>query len=379
MLIALTTLTVGVACLFAGGHALVRGASQLALRLELSPLFIGLTVVAFGTSLPELLVTVLADLRGAPEIAVGNVVGSNIANLGLVLGTAALAFPLLLDAAGTLRHLAASIGATLLAGLFFLNGILSRIEAALLLLGLVTYVTVAYRYARRVEGISDRLIRFAETDPESDTTASLLDGRRLLFGTKDLSHRAGEGSRQFAGSQLVIELFDVKDHVVFDHVGDGRFPLTHVNHIESVGDQTPRILLQFLALVDPTAQLDELGERSLNRDRIGQGDGAEVVNHQLDAGVRLARADADRLRIQRYDQRRRPVLEVFQRTPFLGDPLSVRGCGDPPLAQAEIDVGRHVICEDHQALPTPHARLGYLTRSLHTRFYRGGTFRKRRP
>ncbi|NIN71797.1 MAG: hypothetical protein GTO46_07660 [Gemmatimonadetes bacterium] len=94
MLLALTTLTVGVACLFASGHVLVRGASQLALRLELAPLFIGLTVVAFGTSLPELMVTVLADLRGAPEIAVGNVVGSNTFNLLGILGISGVAKPL---------------------------------------------------------------------------------------------------------------------------------------------------------------------------------------------------------------------------------------------------------------------------------------------
>lgn len=83
MAIAAAILGLGIAGFFAGGHALVLGSSQLGIRLKLSPLFIGLTVVACGTSLPELVVSILAGLRGEPDIAVGNVVGSNIANIGL--------------------------------------------------------------------------------------------------------------------------------------------------------------------------------------------------------------------------------------------------------------------------------------------------------
>ncbi|HSG81477.1 MAG TPA: calcium/sodium antiporter [Gemmatimonadota bacterium] len=154
MLTALLILIVGVLCLFAGGHLLVRGASQLALRLELSPLFIGLTVVAFGTSLPELMVTFLADLRGAPEIAVGNVVGSNIANLGLVLGTAALVAPLSLHSTKIVRDLAISIAATVIVALLALNGHLGRAEGVALLLGLTAYVLWSYRGATTTAEIS---------------------------------------------------------------------------------------------------------------------------------------------------------------------------------------------------------------------------------
>lgn len=83
----------GLLLLFAGGEGLVRGASALALRLGLSPLAVGLTVVAFGTSTPELVVSLDAAMAGVPDIAVGNVVGSNIANLTLILGTAMLFGP----------------------------------------------------------------------------------------------------------------------------------------------------------------------------------------------------------------------------------------------------------------------------------------------
>ena len=84
----------GVALLYAGGELLVRNASHLARTFGLSSLVIGLTVVAFGTSAPELATTLLSTLEGSPEVAVGNVVGSNIANIGLILGLTALIYPL---------------------------------------------------------------------------------------------------------------------------------------------------------------------------------------------------------------------------------------------------------------------------------------------
>ncbi|MDP6564967.1 MAG: calcium/sodium antiporter [Alphaproteobacteria bacterium] len=93
----------GLIILLVGGDVLVRGAVTLARRLEVPPLVIGLTVVAFGTSSPELVVSVGAVLRGVPEIAIGNVVGSNIANILLVLGLPALVYPIACDAGAVRR------------------------------------------------------------------------------------------------------------------------------------------------------------------------------------------------------------------------------------------------------------------------------------
>ncbi len=86
--------TLGVVLLFTGAESLVRGASDLSRYFRVHPLIVGLTVVAFGTSAPELVVTLMAALRGSTDISLGNVVGSNIANVGLVLGLAALIRPL---------------------------------------------------------------------------------------------------------------------------------------------------------------------------------------------------------------------------------------------------------------------------------------------
>lgn len=89
-------LILGLVILLAGGKALVDGASSIAVKLGLSPGIIGLTIVAFGTSAPELLVSISSALKGTSDIAVGNVVGSNIANLGLVLGLSGLIYPILI-------------------------------------------------------------------------------------------------------------------------------------------------------------------------------------------------------------------------------------------------------------------------------------------
>ena len=87
-------LAIGLALLYFGGEGLVRGAAGLALRLGLTPLAVGLTVVAFGTSMPELAVSLNAALGGQGDVSMGNVVGSNIANIGLILGLTALIKPI---------------------------------------------------------------------------------------------------------------------------------------------------------------------------------------------------------------------------------------------------------------------------------------------
>ena len=105
MLITLLLLAVGIALLIGGGTLLVQGASQLASRAGVSPLIIGLTVVAFGTSMPELMINSLAALSGASGLAFGNVIGSNIANLGLVLGVSALFVPIAIQGQLIVREL----------------------------------------------------------------------------------------------------------------------------------------------------------------------------------------------------------------------------------------------------------------------------------
>ena len=144
-------LVLGFALLVAGGEALVRGAVALAGRLGMSPLLIGLTLVGFGTSTPELVTSLDAALSGLPGIAVGNVVGSNIANVLLILGIAAAIAPVAVARTTLLRDGLAMGGATLLGAAVILYGHLGRVPGLLLLLALAAYLVVAYRTGRADE------------------------------------------------------------------------------------------------------------------------------------------------------------------------------------------------------------------------------------
>jgi cation:H+ antiporter len=136
---------IGIAGLAYGGDLLVDNASRLARGFGISPLVIGLTVVAFGTSAPELAASLAAALRGSPEIALANVIGSNIANVGLILGASALMWPLTTTWSFVRREVAVMIVASLVAMLLLLDGGLGRIEAGVLLLGLVAFLVIAFR------------------------------------------------------------------------------------------------------------------------------------------------------------------------------------------------------------------------------------------
>lgn len=136
-------LALGLAGLFLGGEFLVRGAVAIARGLGLSPLVIGLTVVGFGTSAPELLVSVDAARQGAPGIAIGNVVGSNIANILLIVGVSVSLAPLIIGFVTVRRDLLVMLAATLALWLMILDGNLSRIEGLALLAGLAGFLTLA--------------------------------------------------------------------------------------------------------------------------------------------------------------------------------------------------------------------------------------------
>ena len=172
------------ALLYVGGESLVRGASGLASRLGLSPLAIGLTVVAFGTSTPELVVSVNAALSGANDIAVGNVVGSNIANIALILGLSCLLSPLVVRAK-VVRIDAPVMVLVSLALLAVLGDAgVSRVEGSILLLGLLIYIGFTLWEARRepaaVRHEFESVIAF-KSPPSTLSSTGLVVGGLLML------------------------------------------------------------------------------------------------------------------------------------------------------------------------------------------------------
>lgn len=141
----------GLGLLFLGGEWLVRGASRLAVNMGISPLIVGLTVVAFATSAPELAVSLQAALAGQSDIAVGNVVGSNISNILLILGASALVAPLVVARQIIRIDVPMMIAAAGLAYAMGLDGMVSRAEGLALLVLLAAYLTMAIRASQPQE------------------------------------------------------------------------------------------------------------------------------------------------------------------------------------------------------------------------------------
>lgn len=139
----------GLALLILGGEALVRGASRLATALGLSPLVVGLTVVAFSTSAPELAVTVSSAWRGQPDIAIGNIVGSNISNILLILGLSALVAPLIVSQQLVRVDVPLMLGASVLMLFLVSDGQVSSLEGGEALILLFLYVALAIVASRR--------------------------------------------------------------------------------------------------------------------------------------------------------------------------------------------------------------------------------------
>lgn len=138
-------LLAGLIGLFFGGEALVRGSVGIARRMAIPPLLIGLTVVGFGTSTPELLVSVDAAWRGVPDIAVGNIVGSNIANILLIVGLSALVWPIKVMGATLRRDTAVMMAAALVLVPMFAMAQMGRVAGVMLVAGLTAYLVWSYR------------------------------------------------------------------------------------------------------------------------------------------------------------------------------------------------------------------------------------------
>lgn len=196
----------GLAALLAGGESLVRGAAGLATRLGLSPLLIGLVVVGFGTSMPELTTSITAALDGAPDIAVGNVIGSNIANILLILGLAALVRPLAIDLRpfqrdGTALALSALLGAGMIA--FF--G-LERWGGAILLAGLAAYLAVSWWTGRQTPAADDAIATAPKSRLWIDLAFLALGFAGVIGGAWLLVEGAVAAASALGVSQAVIGL-----------------------------------------------------------------------------------------------------------------------------------------------------------------------------
>jgi cation:H+ antiporter len=224
-------LIAGLVLLIAGGDALVRGAVGLAEKFHIPPLIIGLTIVAFGTSAPELFVSTSAALKGAGGIAIGNIVGSNIANILLVLGLPSLITATYCSEKGIGRNLAVLLGITVVFMGMLSNGILTRFDGGILLVLLALFLYAQYRSAMR-----HRRSKIAEHDYHEDLEviphSNWLIAAALLIGLVALP----------AGAELTVTGASQIAHSL--GVSDAAIGLT----IVALGTSLPELATSLLAV-----------------------------------------------------------------------------------------------------------------------------------
>ncbi|WP_186753926.1 calcium/sodium antiporter [Echinicola salinicaeni] len=168
-------LIIGFVILLTGGKVLVDGASSIAAKLGLSPSLIGMTIVAFGTSAPELLVSVTAALKGTNDIAIGNVIGSNISNITLVLGITAIIYPILLKSSTLKWDFSFTLISTVLFYLLSLNNIISTIE------GLVLFTLLIFVNWFLFKKVDHDLEEFSDEDAEKVKKEPILKAILLVL------------------------------------------------------------------------------------------------------------------------------------------------------------------------------------------------------
>ncbi len=214
MFLDLLYLAIGIAGLYFGAEWLVGGSSKLALRMGVTPLVIGLTVVAFGTSAPELAVSMQLNLAGEPDAAVGNVVGSNICNILLILGVSALVIPLVIDSQVVRREMPLLIAISIAFVAMLSDGEIARWEGLLLAAGIIAYVWTSLQLSKSAR--PETVAEFADEigDPEEAKSAPglllaalVIGGLALLVAGSSFFKVGGVGIAETLGvSKAVIGL-----------------------------------------------------------------------------------------------------------------------------------------------------------------------------
>lgn len=205
-------LIIGLIVLIVGGDYLVKGSSSIALRLHLSPLVVGLTIVAFGTSAPELLISIQSALKGSPDIAMGNVVGSNICNLALVLGLTAVINPVKVKTNSIKIDWPMTMGSSLLLYLIVREGRIVAYEGILFIVILVLYLFFIIRKSRKDIKATNKILN---KDEIPDTPAKqiwkdivfiLIGCVGLYFGSEWLVNSAKDLALNLGVEERVVGL-----------------------------------------------------------------------------------------------------------------------------------------------------------------------------
>ncbi len=205
MLLEIILIIAGIALVLMGANWFTDGASGLARRLKVSELVIGLTVVAFGTSLPEFMVSFLSVLQGSSDMSVGNIIGSNVFNILVITGGSALMKPLVVERSMLVRDFPICAGASaLLCGFAFTNGLIARWEGLLLVVFFSVYLYMAYRIAMKDRKEAQDVVLEEKTPMLKLLLLIVLGMAALVIGGRVLVNNAAAVAREWGVAESVI-------------------------------------------------------------------------------------------------------------------------------------------------------------------------------
>lgn len=267
MITSVTLLVLSLFALYIGAGWLVKGSTEIALKANVSHLVIGLTIVAFGTSAPELVVSINASLTGQGDIAIGNIVGSNIFNIAVILGISAVIHPLQAKRQLTRIDIPLLILATIVLTVLFWNGTLNRLEGSIFLIGIILYTTFSLYYSRKHEEKVEKSIGELEKQPEPWYKDILYLGGGLailIFASHLLVNNAVSIAQELGVSEAVIGLTIVAAGTSLPELATSLVAALKKNPDIAIGNIVGSNLFNILAIVGTSSVIHPIVAKNVN-------------------------------------------------------------------------------------------------------------------
>lgn len=267
MITSVTLLVLSLFALYIGAGWLVKGSTEIALKAKISNLVIGLTIVAFGTSAPELVVSLNATLSGQGDISVGNIIGSNIFNIAAILGISAVIQPLQAKRQLTRLDIPILIVATVVFTLLFWNGTLGRLEGCLFLAGIILYTIFSLYYSRKHEKKVEELAGELEKQPEAwyKDVMYIVGGLVILiFASNLLVNNAVSIAQELGVSEAVIGLTIVAAGTSLPELATSVVSALKKNPDIAIGNIVGSNLFNILAIAGTSSMVKPIVAKNVN-------------------------------------------------------------------------------------------------------------------
>jgi cation:H+ antiporter len=303
MITSITFIIIGLVLLAVGAEGLVRGSSAVALRLGVTPLVVGLTIVAFGTGSPEFAVSIGSALEGNASLALGNVIGSNISNIALILGIAAIIKPLQARAEIIRRETPIMVAVTGFLWLLLYDGELSRLDGAILTVGAIAYTFLTYylsqkKQKKEVEAEFEEAYEIPKSAVWKDMAFIVIGLGILVLGAKLLVDGAVTVAKSLGLSEVVIGLTIVAIGTSLPELATSAIATLKGEADVALGNAIGSNVLNILAVLGVTALIQPVSLEGVRTIDLGVMFGSAILlNVLLGRNFRLDRIEGTLLLI----------------------------------------------------------------------------------